>query len=208
MTPPVEANRIEVLVVDDDPLVRAWFGAALRGTEFRVAGEVGSGMEALDMLDRRHVDLLLVDFRLAAGLGTDVVRELRRHGDLTPAILVTAVAERGLNERAREAGAQATLLKTAERDELLVCMRETSAGRGSFDPEHPRRAAREEPLAVREREVLVLIARGFTNREIGGELGIGDETVKTYLERLYVKLGVQRRSEAVDAGHRLGLLGR
>jgi ATP/maltotriose-dependent transcriptional regulator MalT len=56
--------------------------------------------------------------------------------------------------------------------------------------------------------VLALIARGLTNREIAVELDIGDESVKTYLERLFTKLGVKNRTEAVDAGHRLGLLGR
>lgn len=199
---------IDVLVVDDDPLVRAWLRAALRKSELRLAGEAGSGTEALALLERRHVDVLIIDFRLAEGLGTDVVLALRRRGDLTPAILITAVSERGLNERAREAGAQGTLVKTTEGDDLLVAVRRVAAGGEWFDSEHPRRPSQQEPLTGREREVLGLIARGRTNREIGAELGIGDESVKTYIERLYTKLGVRRRSEAVDAGHRLGLLSR
>jgi len=91
---------------------------------------------------------------------------------------------------------------------LLTALRGTYAGVGVFDSDHPRRSALEEPLTRREHEVLRLIARGLTNREIGEKLGIGDESVKTYVERLFVKLDVQRRSEAVDAGHRRGLLGR
>ena len=198
----------ELLVVDDDALVRAWLASALRRSEFRVAAEADSVTSARELLARRKVDLLLVDFRLTDGFGIDLVRELRRGGDTTPAVLMTAAPEPGLNERAREAGAQATLLKTTERRGLLDCLREVAEGGGTFDPGHPRRPSGVQPLATRERQVLELLARGLTNRQIAAELHLGEESVKTYLERLYVKLGVQRRTEAVNAAHRLGLLTR
>ena len=204
----VDVQFVDVLIVDDDPLVRAWLRASLRRSEFRIAAEAGSTEEAVALLARRNVVLLLVDYRLAGGSGIDLIRALRRSENRTPAVLMTAVPERGLNERAREAGAQATLLKTVERDDLLACLRSTVAGRGTFDPGHPRRPPDEQPLATREREVLEALAAGLTNREIAQRLAIGEESVKTYVERLYAKLGVQRRSEAVDAAHRLGLLGR
>lgn len=199
---------IGVMTVDDDPLVRAWIKAALRRSEFRVAAEAGSVTAATALLERRKLDLLLVDFRLPDGFGLDFVRDVRRRGDTTPAILMTAAVERGLNERAHEAGFQATLLKTTDRDDLHSCLRGVLGGRGTFDPQHPRRPADVAPLSNREREILSLLGAGRTNREIAAGLGIGEETVKTYLERLYKKLGVQRRTEAVGAAHRLGLLGR
>lgn len=199
---------IEVMTVDDDPLVRAWIRAALRRSEFRVAAEASSVTTATALVERRKLDLLLVDFRLADGFGLDFVRDLRRRGDRTPAILMTAAAEPGLNERAHEAGVQATLLKTTDRDGLHACLRGVVAGRGTFDPQHPRRPADVQPLSSRESEILALLGTGRTNREIAAALGIGEESVKTYLERMYKKLGVQRRTEAVSAAHRLGLLGR
>jgi DNA-binding NarL/FixJ family response regulator len=201
-------HSYDVMVVDDDPIVRAWLGAALRESEFRIAGEFGTERDGLAALERRHVDLVLVDFHLGESLGTDFVRELRRRGIATPALVMTAIAERGLNERTREAGAQGTLLKTGEHAQIVARLRTVVEGGVSFDPSHPRRPDDERPLSVREREVLVLLARGLTNREIGSELGIGEESVKTNVERLFAKLGAQRRAEAVDMAHRLGLLGR
>ena len=203
----VDDPSVEVLIVDDDPLVRAWLRAALRGSEFRVCGEAESGSGALDLLARRKVDLLLVDFRLSGGLGVDFVRELRLGGDTTPVLLMTAAAEPGLNERAREAGAQAAILKTSDREALLGHLRETLAGVERFDPRHPRREPAAKPLSPRELEVLELLAAGLTNRQIAARLSVGEESVKTYLARLYTKLDVQRRAEAVSAAHRLGLLG-
>ena len=95
----VDDPSVEVLIVDDDPLVRAWLRAAFRGSEFRVCGEAESGAGALELLTRRKVDLLLVDFRLSGGLGVDFVRELRLRGDRTP--VVERIREEGEHFRAR-----------------------------------------------------------------------------------------------------------
>ena len=196
--------RKAVLVIEDDAIVRDWVRRALEGSEFRVAGVAWSSAEVGSLVGRRKPDLLLVEYRLGDGLGTELVRELRRSGFATPAILMTANAERGLNEAARGAGAQGTLLKTASLDELMGVLRTVAAGGSFFDPRHPRGQAA--TLTPREREVLALIARGATNREAAEGLGIGPETVKTLLERAYAKLGVRRRSEAVAAAYEAGLL--
>lgn len=201
-------HRYDILVVDDDPIVRAWLRAALRGTEFRLAGEAGSGAEALSAIERRHVDIVLLDLRLGGRIGTDVVRDVRRAGSRTPVVVMTAVADRGLNERAREAGAQGTLAKTAEHDELLTCLREVVRGGEWFDVRHPPRNPGERPLSAQEGAILTRLAAGMTNAEIARELAIGRETVKTVLERIYAKLGAAGRTEAVDVAHRRGLLGR
>lgn len=200
-------QTFEVMVVDDDPLVRSWLRRALRGSEFRVCAEAEGGVDTRDLLAKRKVDLLLVDQRLAGDLGVDLVRELRQEGVTTTTVLMTAVAEPGLNERAREAGAQATILKTSDRAELIGRLRETVSRGESFDPRHPRRDPAAKPLSPRELQVLELLARGYTNRQIAAALGVGDESVKTYLGRIYDKLGVRRRTEAVSVAHRLGLLG-
>lgn len=202
------AATVNVLLVDDDAIVRSWLRAFLAGSGFRVAGEASGLREAMDMLERRRIDLLLLDFHLADGTGVELLRTLRARGDATPAIVMTATAERGLNEAAREAGAQGTLLKTSEPDELHETLRAVARGSDAFDSRHPPRDPELAPLAPREREVLALVAGGLTNRQIAEQLQVGEETVKTYLERAFAKLGVSRRAEAVEAAHRLGLLGR
>jgi DNA-binding NarL/FixJ family response regulator len=195
-----------LLLVEDDSMVRGWVRLALEETEFRLVGEAASAAEALELADRRRPDVLLTDFRLPDGKGTEIVRELRRRGDDTPAVLMTANLEPGLNEAAREAGAQATVLKSGRIDELLTALRAAVEGDDAFDSRHPRRAPGRAALSPREREVVRLVAAGATNKEIATQLEIGGETVKTLLARTFAKLGVRRRAEAVSAAHELGLL--
>src|SRR5262249_38967047 len=103
---PADRRQVGVLLVEDDSIVRAWVRSALEGTEFRIAGEAPSIAQALTLLRRRSAQLLLVDQHLADGLGVELIRGLRRSGDRTPAIVITARRQPGLNEDAREAGAQ------------------------------------------------------------------------------------------------------
>lgn len=195
-----------LLLIDDDSMVRGWVRLSLQGTEFRLAGEAGTADEASELLERRRPDLLLVDYRLGNGVGTELVRALRQAGSAIPAVIMTANRERGFNEAAREAGAQGTLWKTGSAGELLETLRAVGRGEESFDPRHPRRPPGRAALSPRERDVLRLVAAGATNREIAARLEVGDETVKTLLARSFAKLGVRRRAEAVSEAHRRGLL--
>jgi DNA-binding NarL/FixJ family response regulator len=202
----VANERYRVLLVEDDAIVRDWVRAALEGTEFTLAGETGAAAEALALAGRRRIDLLLVDQHLPDQLGTEVVREFRRTGASVPAVLMTASSQAGLNETAREAGVQASVLKSSDRNRFLDVLRSAVRGEELFDTGHPRRAKGQAPLAPRERQTIRLVALGKTNREIARELGIGEETVKTLLERSYMKLGVKRRAEAVLEARRRGIL--
>jgi DNA-binding NarL/FixJ family response regulator len=199
-------DEVAVVVVDDDPIVRAWVRLALRDSAFRLAGEATTAEEALELLGRRRADVVVVDQNLPDRKGTELIRELRRVGNATPALVITASAARGLNELAREAGAQGSILKSSSVEDLVSALRQALAGTGPFDARHPRRAETGGALSPREREALRLVAAGRTNVSIAEELGIGTETVKTMLERAYAKLGVRRRAEAVGEAIRLGLL--
>ncbi len=202
----MNAPELAVLVVEDDSMVRGWIRLALEGSEFRIGGEASSAAEALELVARRRPQLLLVDFRLPDRAGTELVRELRASGSTIPALLMTANAERGFNELAREAGAQGTVMKSGRIEELVEALRALSAGGRTFDGRHPPRDPGAAALSRREREVLSLVAAGATNRDVADALGIGDETVKTLLARIFGKLGVNRRAEAVARAHKLGLL--
>ncbi len=199
-------SQVAVVLVDDDSMVRGWVRQALEETEFRIAGEASTAAEALDLVHRRRPEILLVDYRLPDGTGTELVRDLRREGLATPALLMTANAEEGFNETARDAGAQGTVLKTGKVDELVDALRTLRRRESAFDRRHPARPPGRGALSQREREVLRLVAAGSTNREIAADLGIGDETVKTLLARTFAKLGVKRRAEAVAVAHERGLL--
>ncbi len=202
----MSGEEIGVLLVDDDAIVRDWVAAALGGTRYRVRGSAASVAGVADVLARRGADLLLVDQRLPDGLGTDLVRELRRQGVPTPAILMTANAERGLNEAARAAGLQGSVLKTGSRGDLLDVMDRVVAGETAWDGRHPARTENPVVLSPRERAALELIAAGATNREAAEKLGVEPETVKTLLARAFRKLGARRRAEAVANAKQLGIL--
>jgi DNA-binding NarL/FixJ family response regulator len=202
----VSSEEIGVLLVDDDAIVRDWVAAALGGTRYRVRGSAASMAGVADVLARRGADLLLVDQRLPDGLGTDLVRELRRQGVPTPAILMTANAERGLNEAARAAGLQGSVLKTGSRGDLLDVMDRVVSGESAWDGRHPARTENPVVLSPRERAALELIAAGATNREAAEKLGVEPETVKTLLARAFRKLGARRRAEAVANAKQLGIL--
>ena len=199
-------RQVSVLLVEDDAIVRAWVRLALEGSEFWIAGEAATAAQAEELVGRRAPELLLVDYRLPDGTGTELLRALRDTGVSVPAVVMTAGAEHGLNEAAREAGAQGAVVKSADGAELVGTLRDVLAGRPSFDPRHPRRASGRAPLTRRERDVLRLVAKGSTNAQVANQLGVGEETVKTLLGRTVLKLGVQRRAEAVAVAQRAGLL--
>jgi len=195
-----------VLIVEDDAMVRGWLRLALDGSEFRIVGEAGTAAEAEELIERRKPELLLVDYRLPDRMGTEFLRSMRQSGFAKPAVLMTAANEVGLNEAARDASAQGSVLKTGRADDLLSALREVAAGGSSFDSRHPRRPRGQAALSPRERDVLRGVAAGRTNRALATELGVGEETVKTLLSRVYAKLGVSRRAEAVSAAHERGIL--
>jgi DNA-binding NarL/FixJ family response regulator len=201
-------NEVELslLLVEDDAMVTGWVRMALEGSNIRLAGVSASAAEAPALAERRHVDLLLVDYRLPDGRGTELVRDLRRLGVDVPAVLMTANEERGFNEAAREAGAQGTVLKTGSAEELVDALRRVHDGEQAYDPRHPARSIGRGALSPRERDVIRLVAGGSTNQEIAEKLGVGSETVKTLLARTFAKLGVRRRAEAVSAAHDRGIL--
>jgi DNA-binding NarL/FixJ family response regulator len=202
----VGEDHVSVLVVDDDAIVRAWVRLSLEGSEFRVAGEAASAHEVADLVERRRPGVLLIDYRLPDGLGTELVRELRLAGVSAPALLITANPEAGLNETAQESGVQGVVRKRGSRDDLLAALRSVTGGESVADADNlPRRTSRT-ALSPREREILQLVAAGLTNPQISSQLGLGVETVKTHLERVFRKFGVSGRTEATAEAARLRLL--
>jgi DNA-binding NarL/FixJ family response regulator len=197
---------VSLLLVEDDAMVRSWVRLSLCASEFRVAAEASSAVEALELVGLIEPDLLLVDYRLPDRRGTELIRELRTGGVTAPALLMTANHEQGLDETAHDVGAQGAISKRTNPVELIEALRAVLAGDLAFDPSHPPRDRRRAPLTRRQRDVLKLVARGARNADIARELGVGVETVKTQLHRSYHKLGVRTRAQAVAVAQELGLL--
>jgi DNA-binding NarL/FixJ family response regulator len=200
----MSGRDIGVLLIDDDEMVRSWVRLALERTEFRIVGEAKSGAEAVPLAAARRPDVLLVDFRLPDGLGTELVRRFRREGVSAPALLMTAGRSPGLNEAVRDAGGQGGILKSGAVSELVDALRAVASRRARRG--HATSGGGRSLLSPRERQVLRLVARGRTNREIAADLGVGPETVKTLLARAFAKLGAHRRAEAVATAQAKGLL--
>jgi response regulator RpfG family c-di-GMP phosphodiesterase len=197
---------VRVHVVDDDPIVRAWMRESFDQSEFEVDGEADTANEAEVLCRDRQADVILINQRLGVDLGTDLVRHLRQQGPLPPVLITSANKVKGLNETAREAGAQGSLHVSAQPEKLLAALRALVAGDESFDLDHPRRFAGQRTLSPREREVLQQVATGHTNREIAATVGVSLETVNTMLDRVRAKLGVHRRGEAVAEARKLSII--
>ncbi|MFG2576107.1 response regulator [Streptomyces sp. NPDC048481] len=209
---------ITLLIVDDHPVVRDGLRGMFESAPgFRVVGEAANGVEALSAAATADPDVILMDLRMPGGAGVDAIRELGRRGSRAKILVLTTYDTDSDTIPAIEAGATGYLLKDAPRDELFTAVRAAAQGRTVLSPavatrlvtavRAPRMPAAE-PLSAREREVLALVARGTSNREIARELFISEATVKTHLTHLYAKLGVNDRAAAVAAAYERGILGR
>jgi DNA-binding NarL/FixJ family response regulator len=211
-----------VLVVDDQELVRAGFVKLLEPEpDVRVVGEAADGLEAVEMAARTRCDVVLMDIRMPNLDGLEATRRIRARPD-APRVLVLTTYD--LDEyvfEALKAGAGGFLLKDAPADQLLAGIRVVAAGeallapavtrrlieefarRPSPPPEGPRELAE---LTPREREILVLIARGLSNAEIAAELVLAESTIKSHVGSVFMKLGLRDRVQAVVLAYETGLV--
>lgn len=208
---------ISVLIVDDHPVVRDGLrGMFASAPGFRVLGEAANGVEAVERAAALDPDVVLMDLRMPGGGGVQAIAELTRRGTRAKVLVLTTYDTDSDTLPAIEAGATGYLLKDAPRDELFAAVRAAADGRTVLSPAvasrlvsavRTPRAPGNEPLSARERQVLALVARGTSNREIARELFISEATVKTHLTHLYAKLGVNDRAAAVATAYQRGILG-
>ncbi|CAM5622372.1 response regulator [Streptomyces hirsutus] len=210
-----DTPTVSVLIVDDHPVVRDGLRGMFEAAPgFRVLGEAANGVEALERAAALDPDVVLMDLRMPGGSGVDAIRELARRGARAEVLVLTTYDTDSDTLPAIEAGATGYLLKDAPREELFAAVRAAAEGRTVLSPAVASRlvsavrAPAAEPLSAREREVLALVARGTSNREIARELFISEATVKTHLTHLYAKLGVRDRAAAVAVAYERGILGR
>ena len=206
------AETIRVVVVDDHPVVRDGLVGMLSGQpDITVVAQAADGRDALLQIQRHDPDVVLMDLRMPDMDGVEAIGELQRRGHRARVLVLTTYDRDDDIVPAIEAGATGYLLKDTPRDDLFRAVRATSRGESTLTPSVASRLMgrmRESPqtLSAREVEVLKLVARGRTNRQIGRAIHVSEATVKTHLLRAYDKLGVSDRTAAVVTALERGLL--
>ncbi|WP_406136538.1 response regulator [Streptomyces sp. NBC_01089] len=213
----MNSDVITLLIVDDHPVVRDGLrGMFTDAPGFQVLGEAADGVTAVELTGRLDPDVVLMDLRMPGGNGVDAIAELTRRGSRAKVLVLTTYDTDSDTLPAIEAGATGYLLKDAPRDELFTAVRAAADGRTVLSPAVASRlvsrvrtpaAPGHDALSTREREVLVLVARGTSNRDIARELFISEATVKTHLTHIYGKLDVKDRAAAVAVAYDRKILG-
>jgi DNA-binding NarL/FixJ family response regulator len=212
---------IRVLVADDHAIVRTGIRHVLEGEPgFAVVGEAATGAEALDLAERLRPDVAVLDLSMPGGSGLRVAAELRRLAPETHILILSMHDNAEYVIESLRAGAHGYLLKDAAATELRGAIRAVRRGESFFSPAIAGRLGavlRGEPgeprspavaqLSARERQVLVGVAQGRTNREIALELGISHRTVETHRESLMRKLGVRTVAGLTRLALEAGLIG-
>ncbi|HWH23139.1 MAG TPA: response regulator transcription factor [Allosphingosinicella sp.] len=196
-----------VLLAEDDPLTLSGIEVLLSGSTYQIVCTVGDGASALEELPRARPDLLILDYQMPERSGLDVLRTLRERGDKRPIVLLTGnIAPRQAYE-ALQLGLDGLVIKTRAMQDLLACLDSVCHGRRWVDHQVLQQAMDHsfasadggtDPLAKlssRERAVVALLLKGQRNRDIAGELGLTEGTVKAHLHNIYDKLGVSSRTE-------------
>jgi DNA-binding NarL/FixJ family response regulator len=208
-------NDIRILIVDDHPVVREGLAGMLAGqADFEVVGMAADGQEALEKVAALQPDVVLTDLRMPVMDGVTFIRTLKERKTDRPVhtlVLTTYDSDADILP-AIEAGATGYLLKDTPREELFRGIRAAARGESVLAPAVAARlmgrmrSTGEESLSIREIEVLELVSRGHSNREIGKTLHISTATVKTHLIHIFGKLGVDDRTAAVTVALERGIL--
>jgi DNA-binding NarL/FixJ family response regulator len=208
-----------VLVVDDQALVRGSFRMLLESTaDLLVVGEAGNGREAVDLVPEVQPDVVLMDVRMPEMDGIEATRQIVATSEARVLILTTYDLDEYVYAALR-AGASGFMLKDGRPPDLLAGVRVVAAGEALLAPSVTSRlirafvsvpaappAALDQHITAREREILLLVARGLSNGEIADRLHVSITTTKTHVSHLLMKLGARDRAQLVIAAYESGLV--
>jgi len=203
-------DKVRVLIADDHVTVTAGLASIIgMQPDMTVIAEGTNGREAVELWRAHHPDLALLDLRMPVLDGVGAIEEIHKEDASARVIVLTTFDTDNEIYRAIKAGAKGYVLKDARREELLDCIRRVSRGETCIPQSIAEKLAAgvsSETLTGRELDVLTLLARGKSNKEIGANLYISETTVKAHLRSIFVKLDVLSRTEAIAAASRRGLV--
>ena len=209
---------IRVLIVDDHTLVRDGLqGMLTTQKDFTVVGEAENGLEAIERARELQPDIVLMDLRMPELDGVEAMRRIRAEDPQIKVIVLTTYDSDEYVFQAIEAGAKGYLLKDASREELFQAVRATYRGQSPFHSgviarvlqrfaQLSHHTAATDVISEREMEVLWLMARGATNKEIAASLSISEGTARTHVSNILQKLGTNHRTEAVTKALEKGII--
>lgn len=213
---------VRVLIVDDQTVVREGLAAILStDPEIDVVGLAGDGQEALELAAELQPDVVLMDLKMPILDGVQATQQLQHHHPGISVLVLSTYADDDWVLNALRAGAAGYLLKDTRRETLIAAIKGTAEGRSYLDPTVAGMVVRQavagqaavapgpsplEALTDRERQVLRLLARGYSNPEIARQLHLARGTVRNYVSTVLQKLGVADRTEAAVEALRRGLL--
>jgi two-component system, NarL family, response regulator len=203
-------DTTRILIVDDHPVVRAGLASMLSThPDIEVVGSASNGEEAIALLETIAPDLILIDLRMPGMSGLETMRAIKLRKDPPRIIVLTSFDTDEDIYQAVGAGAQGYVLKSTSQDGLLEAIRLVRANKRYF-PAHiaaqlTDRMARTD-LTPREHQILQLVAKGLTNKEIGRAFGISDNTARNHVNNIIEKLEVSDRTEAATIAMRQGLV--
>ena len=206
-------DKINILMADDHPVVRAGIRGMLETQpDFDVVAEAENGREALEQVSKRKPDVVLMDLRMPEMDGVEAIGKIKENYPEIHILVLTTYDTDADIVRAVEAGATGYLLKDAPRDELFRAVRATARGDTVLAPPVAARLmgkvrdGGETALSAREIDVLMLVARGASNQDVGKKLHISTATVKSHLMQIYQKLSVSDRTAAVTTAIERGII--
>ncbi len=211
-------KNIKILLVDDHVVLRKGLRLILEGQEgIRVLGEAEKGQEAIDKCCTLKPDVILLDISLPDKSGLEVLKELKKKCPFTKVLILTMHEDEVYLKDAMQSGVDGYILKKAADTELVSAIRAVVRGEMVVDPaltknlfkslyQQNEPKGEKQPLTPREKEVLRLVALGYTNQEIADDLIISIKTVETHKFNFKEKLGLKRRSDLVRFAIREGLL--
>ena len=210
-------NKISVLVVDDQTVVREGLAAILANySEIEVIGQAADGVEALGVIKQTKPNVVLLDLQMPGLDGLATIPKIKEIAPSTRILVVTGFSDSDKVYQAIKAGALGYILKDATREQLVQAIREVAQGRASLQPSiavkliqeinHPSEAPyTADPLTRRELETIRLIARGLSNQEIAGELFVNERTIAKYVSSILDKLHLANRTQAALYALREGI---
>jgi DNA-binding NarL/FixJ family response regulator len=204
---PLTEKRIRVFIADDHDMVRVGLKAMFAGTDIEVAGEAGTGEDAVNFVLNNDVDVVILDVRMPRGDGLNALGRIKLEKPNLPVLMLSTFDNPTYVARAVAFQAQGYLLKSCSRDKLLDAIRRVARGENIWTRDELRRVAGglatprmagdvDIPLTQRESEVLKQLANGLTNKEIAQILNISYETVKEHVQHILRKIGVTDRTQA------------